>query len=387
MAKNTGRNPVKKNMDKLTKPSTHRDRKKDSQRGYEKHKGKDTQSHQEDIKTSHKTPQKPTHGFIDADMPLFMAASAGEQIWYVYKDEDGDEVARFDSAAKGKHWLGECEVFGVDMEFGYEGDLSALTRHTEYEIKDFKECTKAFESIIKKWAAKAGVKEYTAYVSKGSGAENFRYAIATLHPYKEGRDGLRKPHHLEDLRKWCHSQPWCKKAVGLVEVDDITCAMAQRRGDKAVVIAGDKDAKQVVGTWYIIPDEMDEPVYSDPATVGYVEYNGKKAVGCGWLFLLEQTLEGDKADTYKGCTGIGDTKACDILSPFNHQPIEKLPEIVNIVAKVFEEKMGGEYTYINHHIGEKVIVSYKDVFIEMLKLAYMLKHKNDVCPLIEMIED
>jgi hypothetical protein len=29
--------PVKKNMDKFTKPATHRDRKKDDKRGYQKH--------------------------------------------------------------------------------------------------------------------------------------------------------------------------------------------------------------------------------------------------------------------------------------------------------------------------------------------------------------
>lgn len=379
------RDPVKKNMDKVTKPATHRDRKKDSQRGYEKHKGKDTQSPTRTKKKAPTAPQEPTHAFIDADMPLFMAASAGEQIKYRYFHED-ELIAEFDSAAEGKNWIESIEIFGSDMEFGFEGDVEELERRTDYEIGDFRDCKKAFNNIIKDWAQQGGCEKYTAYVSKGSGAQNFRYDVATIKPYKTGRGDLRKPHYLEELRKYAHGLPHCKKTLGKIEVDDMVCAMAQRKGEQGVVVAGDKDARQVTGCWMIIADEMEEPIYSDPNTVGYLYENEKgKIMGHGWLFLLYQVLAGDKADTYGGCKGIGDKKALPILEPFNNNPISELPRVVNEVAKVFEKAYGNSYSYKNHHTGETVTVTWKEIMIEMINLAYMLKSKDDVCPLIEMI--
>jgi len=374
------RNPVKRAADKLTKPATHTDKKRASQRGYEKHRGETSPSSVE--------PSKPSHAYVDADMLLFAAASSGERIKYRYFHK-GELVSEFGSAADGKNWIEEVKEFDLDVQFGFKGDVDELERFVDYEIGDLNTCKKNFNNMLKEWVRKSGCKKYTAYVSKGAGAMNFRYGIATIKPYKDKRSDLRKPHYLEQLRKHVHTLPNCKKAVGMIEVDDIVCAMAQRKGEMGVVVAGDKDARQASGCWILIPDEMEHPIFSDPLTVGrlYKAEHKSKVLGYGWLFLLQQILEGDKADTYGGCKGIGDTGAFAILEPFNDSPIEDLALVVNEVKKTFDKVYKNGYHYTNHHTGEDITATGKDVMIEMAQLAYMLKGKDDVCPLISMLEN
>lgn len=320
----------------------------------------------------------PEFAYIDGDAPLFAAASAGEQVWYIYKDKDGKEVARFDDAAKGKSWIEMSKEFGADVEFDYDGDFDDLTRETHYEILDFKRCKKAFNNIIKEWVKQAGVQDYVVYVSKGDGAENFRYALATIEPYKKGRKDLRKPYYLEELRKWVASQDKVKKARGLWEVDDVVCGLAQKKGKKGCVIAVDKDCRQVVGCYIMIPEEHEKPVYSKPNLVGRIGLNSKnKPIGYGNLFLLLQTLMGDTADTYSGCKKVGAKKALDILKPYHNESIDYLEEVVRLCCEVFEKTYGYGYSYVNHHTGEKNEVSWKEIMIENLQLAYMLKNKKD----------
>ena len=320
----------------------------------------------------------PKFGYIDGDAPLFAAASAGEQVWYIYKDQNGKEVARFDEAAKGKSWIEMSKEFGVDVEFDYDGDFDDLVRETHYEVLDFERCKKAFNNMIKQWVKQAGVNDYVVYVSKGDGAENFRYALATLEPYKKGRSDLRKPYYLEELRKWAFSQDKVRKGTGKVEVDDYVCAGAQKKGKNACVIAVDKDCRQVVGCYVMIPEEHEKPVYSKPSLVGRIGLNSKnKPIGFGNLFLMLQVLMGDTADTYSGCKKVGAKKALGILKPYHNEPSDQLENVVRDCCEVYESTYGYYYEYINHHTQETVKVTWKEVMIENLLLAYMVKTKYD----------
>lgn len=332
--------------------------------------------------------KKPKYAYVDADMILFAAASIGEQVWYIYKDSKGKEVARFDNAKAGKDWLDLINDWGVDTIFGYEGDIDDLIRETEYEIKDFEDCKKAFKKGFKKWVKQSGCTNAVAYISKGSGVENFRYKIATVKKYKGNRKDTHKPHYLEQLRKWAASQPYVKIARGSVEVDDVVCGLAQKKGKSACVAAGDKDSRGVTGCWFLIPDEMEKPVFSNPKIVGKIKKNEKgKVIGYGWLFWMHQTLTGDKADNYDGCKGIGDAKSYALLEPFSGVSSDHLDEVVSVVAEAYKKAYGKEYTYINHHTEQEVQASWKDIMIENLHLMYMRKTQNDVCPIIKTVEE
>lgn len=384
------RNPVKRNMDKLTKPATHIDRKKASQRGYSKHRGQiDPELQVSEEKPvnrrseAHKAPQK---AFIDGDMILFAAASIGEQIWYVGKSPEGKEIARFDSAHAYKGWLEDIEIFGTGISDGYNPE--EITRETEWEILDFEDCKKTFEKSVKQWAKASNCKEYTCYISKASGLKNFRYEVATIKPYKGGREDSHKPHYLEPLRKWAATLDYVKMARGTVEVDDVVCALAQRNGKRGCVVAGDKDSRTVSGCYVLIPGEMEKPAFSSPKIVGKLKRNAKnKVVGLGWLYLMFQALQGDSADNIGGCKGVGEAKAFSLLIDYHNQPIDRLEELVHTVCKEYEKAYGDSFKYTHCITGEELEVSWKEVMIENLHLLYMKKSQSDICPIIKIVED
>lgn len=335
-----------------------------------------------------KTPPPPEIAFLDLDSPLFHASSAGENIIYRAVDPDGNTVAEFPSAAAYKNWIEVCEAFGADIEHGYEGDFSQLTREVDYEILDVEKCYKAFDRIIKQWVSQSGCKDWVGFISKNSGLSNFRYDICTLKGYKSGRQGTRKPHHLEAVRKYASQNPKIKIPRGPIEVDDICCARAQKAGWKGCVIAIDKDSTGVRNCYYLIPDEMESPEFSSGKIVGKLYKNGVgKIVGCGWLFWIFQSIASDKADSIPGCKGIGDEGAFKMLSPFSEVSIDHLPELLTVACEAFKKSFGECYEYKHCYTGEDIQAHWRDLMEEMLHLVYMKKSIKDVCPLIEMIRE
>lgn len=338
-----------------------------------------------------KTPPNPEFAYMDLDAPLFAAASAGEQVMYSAVTPDGEVIGSFTSAKDYQKWLEQSEAFGMDTVFCYGGDLSELNRETSYEIKDFQEAAKTFDKIIKKWVKRSGCTDWTGYISKASGEKNFRYDIATIKPYKGSRAELRKPHHLEELRKYAAAHPKIKIPRGNVEVDDAVCAMAQKKRYKGCVVGVDKDARGVHDTHIFIPEEMDQPQFSSKKIVGRLYQEGKKGkvVGYGTLFWLFQTLKGDPVDTIPGCRGVGEVAAYEALKEFDGVSSDYLVDAIKTVAKVFAKVYGKDktFTYKHHTTEEELVVSGKEVFIEMSHLVYMKKSRSDECFWIPIIEE
>lgn len=337
-----------------------------------------------------KTPPQPKIVYMDLDAVLFAAASAGEQINYVAKTPEGEEVARFKSASEYKNWLATCEEFGIDMDFGFEGDFETLERHTEYEIKEFKECKKTFRSMVQTWFERSGCEEMVGYVSKASGEKNFRYAVATVQPYKGSRKESRKPHYLEELRKYVKGLPYMKTSRGSVEVDDVVCALAQRKGWRGCVMGVDKDARGSNNTHVFIPEEMEYPEFSSNKIVGRLYKSNKgKVQGLGTLFWLWQALAGDPVDKIPGCKGVGAEGAFKVLQEFDGVDVKYLPDAVKAVAEEFNKKYGTDYSYVypHHETGEEIKATGMELFIEMSILVYMKKNQKDECFWIPLIED
>lgn len=335
-----------------------------------------------------KTPPPPEHAYLDLDAPLFAAASAGEQVVYTGVTPEGEEVARFNSASAYKNWLEISEDFGMDMEFGFTGDLSTLTRQVDYEPKPFEESKKAFDYIIEKWVKKSGCKDWTGYVSKASGEKNFRYDVATLKAYKDSRKDLRKPLHLEALRQYAASHPKIKTARGSVEVDDVVCALAQRKGWRGCVVGVDKDARGVHNTYILIPEEMEGPEFSSNKIVGKLWKSEKgKVMGYGTLFWIYQAIGGDPVDTIPGCKKIGPEGAYSRLEPFSGVSADYLPDLINTLCNTFLGAFGATHDYQHCTTGEDVTATYKELAIEMSRLVYMKKSQKDECFWIPLIEE
>lgn len=334
-----------------------------------------------------KTPPPPEIAYLDLDGPLFAGASAGEQVVYSAVTPEGKVIGSFKKAKEYKSWLEECEIFEADVRFGYDGDLSEITRQTSYEIGDFEDCVKAFDSIVAGWVKQSGCKEYVGYVAKASGEENFRYAVATKKPYKGNRKGLRKPHYLEQLRKYVTGYDYIKVPRGPYEVDDLVCAKAQVKGWKGCVVSVDKDSVAVINTHMLIPDEMTKPKFSSRKVVGrlFKHKDTGKIVGRGTLFWLYQTLHGDSADNYGGCEGVGEKGAYEALKEFDGVSSSHLRDAVKRVAEFYHKRYGEEHQYPHHTTGEIITASGAELFVEMSHLAYMKKSMKDECFWIPII--
>ena len=313
--------------------------------------------------------------FVDGDLLAFPSASVAEERIYVAKDPYGKVVAEFDGAKAYSAWLQEMEIFGTDMQHGFTGDIEDLTRELEIRPKPFKEAQKAFKRTLDQWLSKCPDGDVTVYLAPMSGSTNFRHDVALRKPYKGNRKDSHKPIHLQALRDWAFSLPYTKRATKF-ETDDIVTGMAHRHGRNGYLVQNEKDGFTCYNCWFLYPDHHNEPVWSDPNTLGYVERNGGKVIGLGRLFLMSQVLTGDVADGYSGLDGVGVSKAVEILSPYNNASVKHLPEVVRMVAQMYRKKYGDSYDYINK-FGEPATASWFDFYVESVRLAYMLKNRKD----------
>lgn len=324
------------------------------------------------------SPPPPSVAVLDMDSILFKAAMAGETTWYIAKDGEGKEICRFDNAQAYKNWH-EMLCDGMDFVHFYSGDPEQVAREVEYEIKDVKNCYRTFDNVIEEWLGYTGCEEWVGYIGKKTGARVFRYDLATIHPYKKGREGTRKPHYLESVRRYANRNPNIKTVRNDVEVDDRVLEIAEKMKHKACLGVSDKDGLQARGCWIMLMDQWDEPVFSSKRYVGTLWQEGKKVYGTSYLFHLFQLLKGDKqVDGIVGIPKFGDKKSLALLEEFSGVHLKHLPEAIRVVANEYKEYYGDEHIYQHCYSGEEVIASWRDIMEENLRLLWMKRHKDDV---------
>jgi hypothetical protein len=331
-----------------------------------------------------KKPSKPEITYADMDIALFKAASSAEKIQYIYYD-GSVPVAQFDSAKDTKNWLVEMDLLGCDAQFGFEGDPNKLTPEVEYIDLGVEKGYEVFDLLLEDYKKEANTPKFIGYVSKSTGAEVFRNKLATLKKYKGGR-ASRKPVHLEAIRKYALSKPDIKQSRGKYELDGVKCdietddqvqALAQAKGEKGQLMTFDKDGLSAVGCWILNLNYFDDAKFSDPTTLGFLEKDGSKVIGIGWLFLLAQQIMGDSVDAITGVPRAGKAKAYEVLSPYNNKPVSQLPEALKEVAKLYKDKYGDEHKYKHWETGEEITRDWYDMMKEQLDLLYMLKGSKD----------
>lgn len=313
--------------------------------------------------------------FVDGDLLCFPAASVAEDRIYIAKDPYGKVVGEFTSASDHKNWLAEMEMMGFDRRFQFDGDVNDLTRELEIRPKDIKIAKRHFENTLDEWLSACPTGDVTVYLAPKSGQINPRHEIALRKPYKGNRKDTHKPIHLQAVRDWALDLPYTRKSYRF-ETDDLVAGNAQKHGENGYQISNEKDGLNSIGCWVYYPDLHEKPLFSDPNIVGYVEDDGKKLIGLGALHLLYQVLYGDKSDNYSGLDGAGKVKAYNTLAPFNNAPMTELPEVAKAVARLYKEKYGDVYKYVNKD-GEDAVASWYDFYEESVRLAYMLKNRSD----------
>ena len=313
--------------------------------------------------------------FVDGDLLAFPSASVAEERVYLAKDPDGNVIAEFPSAAHYKNWIELSEAFGADLEYGWDGDMSDLTREFLVRPKSLDHAKKAFKNTLEEWLSACPDGEVVVYMAPMSGQTNFRHDVALRKPYKGNRKNSHKPHYLQELREWAFTLPYTKRATKF-ESDDLVAGMARKYGENGYAISNEKDCLSTIGCWVYYPDLHDTPVWSDPNNLGYIEDLGNKLTGIGALHLMYQVIAGDSADNYSGLDGVGGKKALEVLSPYNMKSMDNLPDLVISVASLYKDKYGDEYAFKNKD-GQEDVASWYDFYVESVRLAYMLKNRKD----------
>ena len=325
---------------------------------------------------------KPKIAIIDCDYLIVSAASSTFHPWYIYKDQSGQEIQRFDSAEKGKTWV-------KDMEEMLDIDPSEYVREVEYEVGDPEDAKKTFDNMLKRWVKMTGCANYQGYCAKASGLKTFRSKLATIKEYKKSRDSQPKPPHLEIVREHALKNPNIKPVKKSLECDDYVVAIAEKKGQNACLCCEDKDGSQIVNSWFLQPSARETPVFHDASLVGTlgIKDNGK-VFGSGYLFLLWQCLASDPVDNIGGCKGIGDKGAYKMLKDFSGEPVERLEDVVKVVAEKYKKVYGDKYKYNHWNTQEEITASWKDIMIENLLLLWMKRNDKDKCEVItQYLED
>ena len=186
-----------------------------------------------------------------------------------------------------------------------------------------------------------------AMICIGDGTENFRFNNPL--GYKENRKDLRKPEGFKEAIDYLVNEHKAR-LIGnnLIEVDDEVVYLKTKYPDKYMLCAIDKDVLyQTEGEHYnYVKDEFITVTKED--TIKYLFY---------------QALVGDASDGYKGCKGIGDKKAKDLLSYYTDGkkiPIEKLESyLYKMLLPTFISKGHNE-----------------DYFLQTLRLASMHQYNG-----------
>ena len=194
-----------------------------------------------------------------------------------------------------------------------------------------------------------------AMICIGDGTENFRFNNPL--GYKENRKDLRKPEGFKEAIDYLVNEHKAR-LIGnnLIEVDDEVVYLKTKYPDKYMLCAIDKDVLyQTEGEHYnYVKDEFITVTKED--TIKYLFY---------------QALVGDASDGYKGCKGIGDKKAKDLLSYYTDGkkiPIEKLESyLYKMLLPTFISKGHNE-----------------DYFLQTLRLASMHQYNGSTVDLFSV---
>jgi hypothetical protein len=175
------------------------------------------------------------------------------------------------------------------------------------EPTNVKWATNALDAMIEKVLEKFGTNQYYGYVGKG---KVFRHDLATIVPYKDGRDNALKPLCIDYLKQYLVKQHNAK-IIETIEVDDqctidsVEAFAAWKKGEREALVTGavDKDYRCGPIHMYNMNDETYDTIdgFGKLWIQSSVSASGAKkreVKGCGRIWLVHQVLSGDDADTY-----------------------------------------------------------------------------------------
>lgn len=183
-----------------------------------------------------------------------------------------------------------------------------------------------------------------------SSSDNFRLKVATIKPYKANRVAAR-PKHYQLVREVLQSLPNAVVSVN-EEADDVCADLMYKDYEHSVLVAVDKDLRQVPG-WHFEPGDKRPIYFVDPKVMGVLQLEkqtgDKTSLFCtGEMFHYAQMLLGDVADNIPGIKGWGAVKIYK-----NFKDMRTIEEVRDFTLKVYKD-------------------TYKDKYLEAFKEVYTL---------------
>ncbi len=335
------------------------------------------------------------YAYLDLDGVAYIGACIAEKVAYKWKTKKGvepeQETQEFAKAKDAKQWY--------DERVGFEEiNPEEWERVTIPKIQDLSVALKGVDLELEKWMKSCKELFHEDVIFKGfltcSGLKNkdihdlqHRYQHTRFANFKEaeGKDyehweDKPKPMYLSECRNHLiTTYDWIKMSPPAIEADAIVVALAERKGENAVVGLKDKDLMQVMNSHYINMNDTPkkrELVKTDYLGSLWIKENAKgvkSLEGNGFKLIAAQTATGDTSDGYKGIHRFGPVDAYNLLEDAT-SPEECCKRLVELYEGKFPE--GIEYE-VWQEKGRFVKRSAMELLIQHMQLAYHERGSKD----------
>ncbi|AUR83403.1 coil containing protein [Vibrio phage 1.139.A._10N.261.48.C6] len=287
---------------------------------------------------------------IDADFLVYFCAFSCETKEFFIQtgegmvplhDVNGNLVPSFSGITKVRKWLADG---GNELWTEEDFTVNELLLHED-------DCRKKLDDKLSWIAEQAHSNDLRIYVDSDSDGGSYRYELATLAPYKEGRKP--RPTYYNVARDHLLSKAG-SGTTGNDEVDDMCAFYGRKYVGRVVTCSIDKDTYTYEG-WHLHPTEPEKK-------------------GIHWVTQWEACYEfyrslltGDRTDNIKGITG---TKACPGVGNA-HKAVKALAEckteaeMLEICCEV----------YSTHRVLDEMEwyqgVDWQDALVENANLLYL----------------
>lgn len=226
---------------------------------------------------------------------------------------------------RGREWDHKKVAERVLLSEGKDPSELRLEKHPEPQEK----VAKTVRRYVDNFVSDLGdiFFDHTFYI-KGGG--NFRHDVATILPYKDGRET--EPEHRQFISDLMVSEYDAKKVYN-VEVDDILGILAGE--EDTILVHIDKDIEQVPGLHYN-PNRKEQ--YSIDETEGLRRF-------------YKQLMIGDPTDSILGLHGVG-PKSTYVKKL---EKMETEDEMYDSVAMLYKQRFG---SYASKFMGESCILAW-----------------------------
>lgn len=237
-------------------------------------------------------------------------------------------------------------------------DADSLLYYTGFKDTE-EEAKKELTMRLVEMCQQHSTDSFVGFLTDGS----HRYEIATTKPYKGNRKTMEKPPHYEALREFATTSLKFETVKGM-EADDLSVYWFNnfdKKDYEIVLCSPDKDVLlSVPGKhWNYKYVKLSE---TEVEKGRFQEVSVKDAS----LFPFKQCITGDSGDNIPGIKGVGPAKVDKLMeSVKDTDPKEDLTDYgYKIAVQTFKEHFD--------------IVEGMTKFLEMYRLVYILRNKNDV---------